>query len=37
MNGFQTNWLDNTGNYVTYISQPLAVAQSLRWEKVYYA
>jgi TonB-linked SusC/RagA family outer membrane protein len=34
MNGGQANWLDNSGAYAQYISQPLAVANSLRWEKV---
>jgi TonB-linked SusC/RagA family outer membrane protein len=34
MNGTQANWLDNSGTYVQYITQPAAVAQSLTWEKV---
>lgn len=34
MNGRQANWLDNSGTYVQYISQPIAVANSLQWEKV---
>ncbi|MEO7044036.1 MAG: SusC/RagA family TonB-linked outer membrane protein, partial [Ferruginibacter sp.] len=34
MNGAQANWLDNNGVYSQYISQPIAVANSLRWEKV---
>ena len=34
MNGKQANWLDNSGTYAQYISQPIAVANSLKWEKV---
>jgi hypothetical protein len=34
MNGAQANWLDNSGTYSQYITQPAAVAQSLTWEKV---
>jgi TonB-linked SusC/RagA family outer membrane protein len=34
MNGAQANWLDNSGTYSQYITQPTAVAQSLTWEKV---
>ncbi len=34
MNGAQANWLDNNGVYAQYISQPIAVANSLKWEKV---
>jgi TonB-linked SusC/RagA family outer membrane protein len=34
MNGAQANWLDNNGVYTQYISQPIAVANSLKWEKV---
>jgi TonB-linked SusC/RagA family outer membrane protein len=34
MNGARANWLDNSGTYVQYITQPSAVANALRWEKV---
>ncbi|MDB5232782.1 MAG: TonB-dependent receptor plug [Chitinophagaceae bacterium] len=34
MNGGQGNWLDNSGTYVQYITQPTAVANALEWEKV---
>ncbi|HEY4154718.1 MAG TPA: SusC/RagA family TonB-linked outer membrane protein, partial [Puia sp.] len=34
MNGAQASWLDNSGVYAQYITQPAAVANSLKWEKV---
>ena len=34
MNGFAANWISNSGTISQYISQPIAVAQSLKWETV---
>jgi len=34
MGSGQASWIDNTGVYSQYISQPISVANSLKWEKV---